>query len=132
MTPSGASRPCYVDITDIVHHALGNTRVSGIQRVQLNLIAHLVRRHGGHAVRCTFEHPSTQTMYELDPTALFEGDEFDAELLLRRLGVTDNSRFFPSKASIRRYLRPYSHHKLKRAALKTGILLSALLLPRRL
>ncbi|HEY6353371.1 MAG TPA: hypothetical protein VIY30_02680, partial [Burkholderiaceae bacterium] len=133
MTPSGAAAPvCYFDVTDIVHYAMGNARVSGIQRVQLNLIGHLVRHLGGDAVRCTFEHPHRKEMFEFDPTTLFERDEFNAVLLLRRLGLSGTSRIFPSKASMRSYLRPYNSNKLKRAAVKTDILVSALLFPRRL
>src|SRR5262249_28245896 len=109
---------CYFDVTDVVRYATGNTRVSGIQHVQLNLIAHMVRRHGGHLVRCTFEHPNHKAMFEFDPTTLFESDEFDAELLLRRLSVGSNSRVFPSKTSIRSHLRQYSGNKLKRTAVK--------------
>ena len=116
----------------IVHYAMGNARVSGIQRVQLNLIGHLVRRLGGNVVRCMFEHPHLKEMLEFNPTTLFESDEFDAGLLLRRLGLSGTSRIFPSKASMRKYLRQYSGNKLKRTAVKTDILVSALLFPGRL
>jgi glycosyltransferase involved in cell wall biosynthesis len=132
MTPPASPPVCYFDVTDVVRYATGNTRVSGIQRVQLNLIAHMVRRHGGHVVRCTFEHPNQKAMFEFDPTTLFENDEFDAELLLRRLGVGGNSRVFPSKTRIRSHLRQYSGNKLKRTAVKIDIYLSALFFPQRL
>ena len=111
---------------------MGNARVSGIQRVQLNLIGHLVRRHGGEVVRCTFEHPHRKEMVEFDPTPLFESDEFEAEMLLRRLGLAGQSRILPSKPSMRNYLRPYASNKFKRTAVKIDIMLSALLFPERL
>ena len=85
MTPPRRSRPwSAISMSpSIVHYAMGNARVSGIQRVQLNLIGHLVRRLGGDVVRCTFEHPHRKEMLEFDPTTLFESDEFDAAVLLR-------------------------------------------------
>lgn len=132
MTRADTPPVCYFDVTDVVRYATGNTRVSGIQRVQLNLIAHMVRRHGGNRVRCTFEHPFRKQIFEFDPTTLFESDEFDAELLLRRLGLAGQSRIFPSKTSLRSHLRQYSGNKLKRTAVKTDILVSALLFPARL
>lgn len=132
MIASGRMRQCYFDVTDVIHYAYGSARVSGIQRVQLNLIGHLVRQHGGELIRCTFEHPRRKAMVEFDPTALFKGDEFDAELLLRRLGLSGRSRLFPSPSSMRRYLRRYSGHNLRRAAAKLGIYLTALLAPARL
>src|SRR5262245_20689277 len=132
MTLPAAAPVCYFDVTDIVHYAAANARVSGIQRVQLNLIGHLVRRHGGAAVRCTFEHPRRKVMVEFDPTSLFETDEFDSEMLLRRVGLAGNSHLFPSKTTMRRYLRPYDKQKLRRMTAKANIMLSALLFPRRL
>lgn len=132
MSESAAVPVCYFDVTDVVRYATGNTRVSGIQRVQLNLIRHMVGRHGGQVVRCTFEHPQSRQMFEFDPTTLFESDEFDAELLLRRLGLSGTSRIFPSKTRIKSHLRQYSGNKLKRTAVKIDIHASALLFPRRL
>jgi len=132
MTLPAAAPVCYFDVTDIVHYAAANARVSGIQRVQLNLIGHLVRRHGGEAVRCTFDHPRRKVIVEFDPSSLFETDELDSEMLLRRVGLAGRSRVFPSKTMMRRYLRPYSKRKFRRMAVKAGILLSALLWPQRL
>jgi glycosyltransferase involved in cell wall biosynthesis len=127
-----AASPCYFDVTDIVRYARGNTRVSGIQRVQLNLIGDLVHKHGGQLIRCTFEHPDTREMFEFDPSPLFEDAEYDAEVLLRRLGLNRGGRLFPSQAAIRSYLRKYSDDKPRRTAVKTGIYLAALLWPARL
>ena len=127
-----ATPVCYFDITDVVSYAVANTRVSGIQRVQLNLLAHMVRRHGGHAVRCTFEHPHDRVMVEIDPSALLQHDEFDADLMLRQLGLAGTSRIFPSKPRVRRYLRRYSGRNVRRAIAKAGIHLAALFAPQRL
>ncbi|HEU5294218.1 MAG TPA: glycosyltransferase family 1 protein [Burkholderiaceae bacterium] len=132
MPPPGAPAVCYFDVTDIVHYASANARVSGIQRVQFNLLGHMVRRHGGQAVRCMFEHPHRKELFEFNPTPLFESDEFQAEIILRRLGLVGKSRIFPSKPSMRNYLRPYNKNKLRRTTVKADIMLSALLFPRRL
>lgn len=125
-------RRYFFDVTDIVRYASGNTRVSGIQRVQLNIVAHLVRKHGGETMRCTFEHPRRKVMYEFDPTTLIEGDEFDAEMLLRRLGLARRWRLFPSGTRIRSHLRQYTDNKLLRTAVKCDIYVSALFFPQRL
>jgi len=131
MTPPSPPA-CYFDVTDVVRYAMGYTRVSGIQRVQLNLIAHMVRHHGGQQIRCTFEHPHRQAMFEFDAGALVEDPEFDADMLLRRLGLSGQSKVLPSKPRVRNYLRRYSDNKLKRTAVKTDIYLSAYFYPRRL
>jgi glycosyltransferase involved in cell wall biosynthesis len=132
MTQPGDMQVCYFDVTDVVRYAMSNSRVSGIQRVQLNLVAHMVRQHGGDRVRCTFEHPRSKGMYEFDPSTLAEGDEFDGELLLRRLGLAGRSRIFPSKTRIRSYLKRYSGHNFQRTLAKIDIHVSALWLPKRL
>jgi glycosyltransferase involved in cell wall biosynthesis len=131
-SPRDDSPVCYFDITDIVSYAMQNTRVSGIQRVQLNLLAHMVQRHGGRAVRCTFEHPRDRAMVEIDPTALLQNNEFDSDLILRQLDLGGQSRIFPSKVRMRRYLSRYRGHNLRRALAKAGIYLTALLFPGRL
>src|SRR5687767_13519086 len=131
-TPRDDPPVCYFDITDIVSYAMLNTRVSGIQRVHLNLLAHMVRRHGGRTVRCTFEHPRNRTMVEFDPTVLVQNDEFDSDLILRQLDLGGRSRIFPSKVRVRRYLGRYKGHNLRRAIAKVGIYLTALFLPARL
>jgi glycosyltransferase involved in cell wall biosynthesis len=131
-TPRDEPPVCYFDITDIVSYAMLNARVSGIQRVQLNLLAHMVRRHGGQAVRCTFEHPHQRRMVEIDPTALLLNSEFDSDLILRQLDLGGQSRIFPSKVRVRRYLSRYRGHNLRRAVAKAGIYFTALFLPRRL
>jgi glycosyltransferase involved in cell wall biosynthesis len=100
--------------------------------VQLNLIGDLVHKHGGRRIRCTFEHPKTRQMIEFDPAPLFADDEFDAEMLLRRLGLNSGGALFPSQASVRSYLRRYSDNKRKRTVVKAGIYLAAVFWPSRL
>lgn len=126
------SQPIYFDITDIVRYAEANDRVSGIQRVQFNLIGHLVGKHGGEAVRCVFLHPIRKAMVELDPAPLFRSKEFDATILLQQLGLEPKRRFFPSRRSIKRYLHRYSRNKAVRALRKVDVYASAVFMPRRL
>ena len=100
--------------------------------MQLNLIGDLVHKHGGRLIRCTFEHPDSRQMIEFDPSPLFGAQEYDAEALLRRLGLNRGGRLFPSQASVRSYLRKYSEDKRKRTAVKACIYLAALFWPTRL
>jgi len=63
---------------------------------------------------------------------LVEDAEFDADMLLRRLGLSGRSTVLPSTPRMRNYLRQYSHNKLKRTVVKTDIYLSAFFFPQRL
>jgi len=44
----------YFDATDIAHWAGHSDRVTGIQRVELNIVRSLARDHGGEAIRGIF------------------------------------------------------------------------------
>lgn len=122
----------YFDITDIVRYAVANDRVSGIQRVQFNLIAYLGRKHGGQAVRCIFFHSDVLGMVEVDPTRLFDIDEYDSTALLQKLGLERRRWMLPSRSKMKSYLRPYNDNKLLRIAKKIDVLASSFFMPRRL
>ncbi|MGE0114765.1 MAG: glycosyltransferase [Steroidobacteraceae bacterium] len=122
----------YFDITDIVHFAGRSNRLTGIQRVQFNIVNLLARQHGGSAIRCVFFERMKQAMYEFDPTVRPHDDEFDAESLLIDLGLARPSGRFPSKVQIKGFLRRHARSKLQRALLKARIYLWALFAPQRL
>lgn len=126
------SRVAYFDVTDMVRYADANDRVSGIQRVQFNLIANLVHRYGGERIRCTLYHPVLKAMVEFDPTPLFPGDEFDTTRLLRQLGLDPDRWLLPSRRSVKRYLHRYSGNKRVRALKKLDVLASSIFMPWRL
>lgn len=114
-------RICF-EITDILWHAYRrNSRVTGIQRVQLNLIRYLAKRYGGVAIRCVFFDWRRKCILEFDPNDLFDAGEYDGEALLRKLGVLWNWKLLPGKFQVSEYLTPYRHRKLLRAWKKLQI-----------
>jgi glycosyltransferase involved in cell wall biosynthesis len=120
------------DLTDIVRYAQSNERVTGIQRVQVNLLGHLVRTHGGQVIRCVFHHPVRKHMVEVDASALFDAPEFDALAMRQRLRVERGPRWLPARNSRKRYLARFEGRKLRRALGKVDIFLASLFMPRRL
>ncbi|MGC3982712.1 MAG: glycosyltransferase family 1 protein [Steroidobacteraceae bacterium] len=126
-------RHFYFDISDIVWHAKENNRVTGIQRVQLNLLRHLAQLKVLGQVRGIFFDAKQPFVYEFDPDELFAGaEEYDSEFLLRKLGLLRNWRMFPDRFQVRKYLAPYRGRKLIRACKKIDVYVSALLSPERL
>jgi glycosyltransferase involved in cell wall biosynthesis len=121
----------YFDVTDIVHFAHYNSRVSGIQRVQARLIGSLVRRVGSDRIRGSFWHPTRNEMVEFDPSRIFDESEFDTGRFLARLGLWKGGRL-PAKHVVRRHLEPYNKRKIKRGLLKAWIYLAAIFSPSKL
>src|SRR3984893_18657314 len=72
----------YVDATDIAHWAGHSDRVTGIQRVELNIVRALARDHGGGVIRGVFFDRDSRAFYEFDPASLAHAQEFSAESLL--------------------------------------------------
>lgn len=124
-------QPLYFDVTDVVKFATSHPRVSGIQRVQLNLIAQMARRHGPGAIRCVFMHPKSRKLLAFEPVGVID-ESFETGTLLRRLGVIRPASRWPDPASVREYLRPLSNRKLARAWAKISVFLNAMLMPDRL
>ena len=124
-------QPLYFDVTDVVKFATSHPRVSGIQRVQLNLIAQMARRYGPGAIRCVFLHPTTQQLHAFEPEGVID-ESFETGALLRRLGVIKPGSRWPDPASVREYLRPMSNRKAMRTWAKISVYLNALFLPDRL
>jgi len=122
----------YFDVTRVIQHARDSERVSGIERVQWNLIADLSRKHGGDVVKCIFHHPQANGMVEFDPSGLFQRVEFDASALLQQLGLERARRFFPRPRTVKNYLRRYDANKALRAWKKLDVYASSLLMPKRL
>lgn len=122
----------YFDMTDIVRYAVSNDRVSGIQRVQFNLIGHLSRKYGGEIVRCVFHHSDELGMVEIDPAPLFEAGEYHSSRLLQQLGLEEPRKIFPPRSKLKSYLRRYNANKPLRALKKIDVLASALFMPWRL
>lgn len=115
----------YFDITDIIDYAKYNSRVSGIQRVQLKIISHLIQKYGGEAIRCLYYDHHIKKMIEFDGTIVFSQPEFNPEWLLGSLQLLWD-KFYPEKFQLKNYLRPYSHNKLTRALKKADVYLAAI------
>ena len=121
----------YFDATDIAHWAGHSDRVTGIQRVELNIVRSLARDHGG-VIRGIFFDRDSRAFYEFDPACLAHAGEFSAEGLLIDLGLQQASRIFPSRVQVKSYLRQAARGKLQRTLKKADIYLAALLAPARL
>lgn len=119
----------YFDVTDIVYYARHNKRVSGIQRVLLNLIDHIQRERGGDVIRCLLRHPEHGGFVEFSAEELLVGREFDGANLLWRLGLAHGSGRMPSLASRKEYLARFDHNKLARSLQKLRIALLAAVHP---
>ncbi len=132
--PSSESRvgKIYFDITDIVHFARRSNRLTGIQRVEFNLINLLAAKHGGEHIRCIFFQSSQRRYYEFDPATRAPDAEFDAERLLLDLGLMKVTARYPSKVQIKGYLRTHARNKRQRVLYKLKIYLLAWLSPEKL
>lgn len=121
----------YFDITDVIDFASRYSRVTGIQRVQMNIVTHLARKHGGERVRCTYYDVKRRGMLEFDPAQLSANEEFDAEALLADLNVTTRIAWLRglSKPQIKSSLRRYNHRKWFRALKKIEIYFAAIFMP---
>lgn len=122
----------YFDITDIVQFAQRSNRLTGIQRVEFNLIRLLSQQYGGELIRCVFFHPRRDVYVEFDPAERMLDSEFDAERLLIDLGVVMASARYPSGVRIKSYLRANARSKWQRFRMKLAIYLAAWFAPSRL
>ena len=64
----------YFDITDLVAYAQHSSRVSGIQRVQWNIISCLSRRPDGDAIHVSFHDRRTGGMLECNAAEALIGE----------------------------------------------------------
>lgn len=122
----------YFDVTDIVHFASRYSRVTGIQRVQLNIVTLLAHKQAPGAIRCIFFDRARKAIFEFDPAQRPADFEFDAERFLADIGLARPSKIFPSKVRIKSYLRQYNNNKLLRTLKKIDVYLSSMIMRGRL
>lgn len=122
----------YFDITDIVRFATTYSTVTGIQRVQLNIISNIARQNKSHPIYCTFLHPKTKKLSAFKPLEILSEKEFDAYSMLYRLGLLEVGGRVPPKHKIKKYLNEFSDNKLLRSLKKLEVYSAALLSRRRL
>lgn len=109
----------YFEITDIVEYCLSNSHVSGIQRVQVQILSELAAAKGGDAVRCIYRNPMTEEVMEFAAGDAFHAD-FDTLQFVRDLGFGAKG-IFPPKHEVKRYLQKYGHRKVLRSLKKAQI-----------
>lgn len=119
----------YFDITDIVHYASRESRVSGIQRVQVRIIDSFARMFPRKAM-VVFEHPKTHEIISADAASVFFEAEFDAISFLGRLGLISARRFPKKKLIVQRLSANAGHLQIYREQLR--VYFSALFAPERL
>lgn len=119
----------YFDITDIVHYASRESRVSGIQRVQIRIIGSFARIYPRKAM-VIFEHPKTHEILWADASSVFFEAEFDAISFLSRLGLISARRYPKKKLIVQRLSADAGHLRIYREQLK--VYFSALFAPERL
>ena len=129
MSNESRQRAICFDITDIALYATGNSRVSGIQRVQLNIIFQIARQNPSASILCTFIHPQTNKVLAFHPREIDSGREFDGEFLLQKLGLGQSNRFLPPRPQIKKNLSKYSSRRFLRIAKKLEIYLAAVFFP---
>ena len=92
------SADVYFDITDIVHFAMRESKVTGIQRVQTRIVGHYAERNP-KTTHVLFQHPETHEIVATHASGLFSSGEFDPQWLLQSLGMVACRRF-PRKRQI--------------------------------
>lgn len=68
----------FCDMTPILAHARGHTTVTGVQRVVLRVVGHLVAKHGADAIRGIAWHPKLRRVVEIDLSFLSPDYRFEA------------------------------------------------------
>jgi glycosyltransferase involved in cell wall biosynthesis len=102
------------DLSDVVKYAIGNSSVSGIQRVQLKIVAEFAQtKRSGDDVWVSYFDEDAREFFYVRPDELLQGEGFDSELMLGRLGKV-KKRFFPEKFRIKRYLKKFESNKIRR------------------
>ncbi|MGO1074480.1 glycosyltransferase family 4 protein [Inquilinus sp. CA228] len=83
----------FCDMTTILAHARKHATVTGIQRVVLRVVGHLVAMHGPQAVRGIAWHPKLHRVVEIDLSFLGPDYRFEAHRtdFLREMALPDNA-----------------------------------------
>jgi glycosyltransferase involved in cell wall biosynthesis len=74
----GPAPRLFCDMTSILSHARGHATVTGVQRVVLRIVGHLVATHGPEAIRGLAWHPKLRRVVEIDLSFLGPDYRFEA------------------------------------------------------
>lgn len=121
----------YFDITDLVDFFKNNHHVTGIQRVQLKILAALALQVPDQ-IACVAHEPESNRFLTYDPAALFLSTHAPSGAVIQGLARGTGRRPLLDKASVRSALQQYNHRKLYRGVKKAELYLSKLLAPQRL
>lgn len=117
----------YFDITDIIRYAQKHERVSGIQRVQINVITEIINIAGPKKIRGVAKHDQAEIFESIDLGFLTHQREFRSSTFLTHAGRL-NPTFWPNKFQVKKYLEPYKRRKVIRAIKKIEIYWKAIFL----
>lgn len=118
----------YFDITDIVEYARVYNHVSGIQRVQIRIIAALAKQHGGEQIICSYWNRVTGSYCQVAGDSVFTDSEFNSKELLVKLRAS-TPHWLVDKGDAKKALSKYNHQKQYRALKKVDLYLTALFWP---
>jgi glycosyltransferase involved in cell wall biosynthesis len=116
----------YFDVTDVIHFAESNDRVTGIQRVQLRLISDLVAKYGAEYVRGVAYLGRQGGWQEIRLDRVLNQPEFNAIDFLVAVGRIKPS-FFPPAAQVKRAVAKFNDRKILRALKKFQIYAKAVI-----
>lgn len=118
----------YFDITDIVEYARAHNHVSGIQRVQIRIIAALAKQHGGKQIICSYWNRATGVYSQVPGDGVFTDSAFNPNELLAKLRAS-TTHWLVDKGDVKKALSKYNGQKQYRALKKIELYLTALLWP---
>jgi glycosyltransferase involved in cell wall biosynthesis len=116
----------YYDISDTLEYARHNATLSGIPRVSIQLVSHIVNKHGTDKFHLIGWHPIRQRIISFDASYFSGNYEYDQEDFCRHFGLSRNAIGGPSlRAYLKRkygrsWKRPVHHARLLLANSLTG------------
>lgn len=113
------------DITEVVRYAKRHDRVTGIQRVELNVIRECVRQLSPRLVRGLIREDGGQRVREVSLAFLSEDESFVASKLLHETDAV-SAGWWPDKLILRKHLDHLQRRKVLRAVKKASIYVQAL------
>jgi glycosyltransferase involved in cell wall biosynthesis len=121
----------YFDITEVVRYAKRHDIVTGIQRVELNVIRECIRTLGPEAVRGLIRDERGPHVRDVDLAFLTDQGSLIAANLLRATDALSTG-LWPDKLVLRKHLDPLRSQKGLRALKKVSLYLQALTSRRKL
>jgi glycosyltransferase involved in cell wall biosynthesis len=89
--PHDTKNTVYFDISDLFEYALGNDRLSGIQRVTVRLSAQIMAAHGRERFKFMAYHPRHEQLYEVDSSWCTEDFDFSRRDFSRKFRLSSQT-----------------------------------------